>query len=476
VVALEQRGADMAATFGGTTAEAVQAISALLRGERDTIEKYGVSIKDADVKARILALGLDTSTTAAEKNAVAVASLNLLMEATADTAGQFAREADTLAGAQARMQARIEDGMAEFGQAVASIQLGAMKVADWFDQTFTRSIANSMDTLAMNFGDQGDRIRDVADATGHDLGEVHRMVAEHMQANGATFEAAAEQVERELGSMRLAAEMHMPAAVAAMQEALQRGGPVIALEAGKIAGMLPSEIQRQVDAVRRAGHANVVAFAAGVLEKQNDPMLAWEAMVKAQETALTRAEEVARLKGQLSSAQLAAGLNDERQEVRLAAQAAALEITTRLNQLGAAGYAAGSALMNNVAYGIAAAKASAKQAAINAGYEIRAVFPFSEPKDPNSPFRGITGWGGNIIRTLADGMLRDTGVLQRAMERAVGPMPTIEAGVGFGDPGGSPRRTGIAGRPLVHVEIHTFHGTEENVRNLARQLGDYLAR
>src|SRR5262245_758399 len=51
-------GSDLSATFGGTTADAVAALSSLLRGERDPIEKYGVSIKEADVKAQKAAMGL----------------------------------------------------------------------------------------------------------------------------------------------------------------------------------------------------------------------------------------------------------------------------------------------------------------------------------------------------------------------------------------------------------------------------------
>lgn len=120
---LEKRAADMAATFGGTTSDAIEAITALLRGERDPIEKYGVSLKDADVKARILAKGLDTSTTAAEKNANAVASLELLMEATAKTTGQFARETDSAAGSAAILNAKLENTSALVGEKLLPAQI-----------------------------------------------------------------------------------------------------------------------------------------------------------------------------------------------------------------------------------------------------------------------------------------------------------------------------------------------------------------
>src|SRR5262245_26914665 len=50
---------DLAATYGGDTAQAVEAVSSLLRGERDPIEKYGVAIKQVDVNAALAAKGLD---------------------------------------------------------------------------------------------------------------------------------------------------------------------------------------------------------------------------------------------------------------------------------------------------------------------------------------------------------------------------------------------------------------------------------
>ena len=116
VVELQKRGADMAATFGGTTKDALNAIASLMRGERDPIEKYGVSIKAVDVNARIMAMGLDTSTAASKKNAEAVAGLDLLMEQTSKTQGQFARESDSTAGAQQRARAALENSAATLGE------------------------------------------------------------------------------------------------------------------------------------------------------------------------------------------------------------------------------------------------------------------------------------------------------------------------------------------------------------------------
>src|SRR5690606_8948385 len=73
-------GADLAATFGGTTADATAALSSRRRGERDPIEKYGVSIKQADIEAQKAAMGLDGLSGEAAKNADLQATLALLTQ------------------------------------------------------------------------------------------------------------------------------------------------------------------------------------------------------------------------------------------------------------------------------------------------------------------------------------------------------------------------------------------------------------
>jgi len=112
---LIQQGADLAAMFGGTTAQAVESISAALKGERDPIEKYGITLTEAGVQAEILALGLDTSTTAAQQTAKAMATMSLITKQGGDAWGAAAREADTFAAQQQVLQAVFENTMAEIG-------------------------------------------------------------------------------------------------------------------------------------------------------------------------------------------------------------------------------------------------------------------------------------------------------------------------------------------------------------------------
>jgi hypothetical protein len=112
---------DLAATFGGPTADAVSAISSLLKGERDPIERYGVSLKALDVQAQRLEDAKNGLVFASEKEADINATLTLLYEKTTDAQGQAARESDTYAGVTGRLTAKFEDMSAEIGMALLPV-------------------------------------------------------------------------------------------------------------------------------------------------------------------------------------------------------------------------------------------------------------------------------------------------------------------------------------------------------------------
>lgn len=124
-------GADLAATFGGDVSTAVEAVGSLLRGERDPIEAYGVSINAAAIEARLAADGLGHLTGEQRKSAEATATLALLSEQTAGAQGAFGRETDTLAGAQAILSAKLEDTKARLGAGLTpALAAGATMLAD----------------------------------------------------------------------------------------------------------------------------------------------------------------------------------------------------------------------------------------------------------------------------------------------------------------------------------------------------------
>lgn len=112
---LTKRAADMAATFGGPVDQAVGAITAALRGETDPIERYGVSMKAADIEARALADSGKKSAKELTNQELAAARLAILFEQTASAEGQFGREADTAAGKAERLKAKQENLSAQMG-------------------------------------------------------------------------------------------------------------------------------------------------------------------------------------------------------------------------------------------------------------------------------------------------------------------------------------------------------------------------
>lgn len=121
-------GADLAAQYGGPTSDAVAALSSLLRGERDPIERYGVSIKQATIDAQKAAMGLDGLTGEADAAATTQATLALLMDQTASAQGRFAAEADTASGAQQIANAQWREAQIALGEQLLPVMTEAAKI------------------------------------------------------------------------------------------------------------------------------------------------------------------------------------------------------------------------------------------------------------------------------------------------------------------------------------------------------------
>lgn len=130
-------GADLASMFGGTTAEAVEALSAVFRGETDPIERYGISIKESDVQARLAAEGLDGLEGEARRQAETQARLSILTEQSADAQGNFARETDTAAGSAQIAAAHWENAKAALGESLLPAATAAAEVFAQFAQSLS---------------------------------------------------------------------------------------------------------------------------------------------------------------------------------------------------------------------------------------------------------------------------------------------------------------------------------------------------
>lgn len=158
---LNQRAADVAATFGGPTSDAMQAFTALLRGETDPIERYGVSIKESDIQARLAAKGLDKLTGSALNQAKQQERLALLFEQTEKSAGQFRRESGTLAGQQARLSASFENMQAKIGKLLLPM---FTSLADYANRKVVPALERFADWVETNKDEIGKFAGSVRDA------------------------------------------------------------------------------------------------------------------------------------------------------------------------------------------------------------------------------------------------------------------------------------------------------------------------
>ena len=126
-VNLSKRAADMASIFNTDVTDAMAAVQSGLRGETEPLRAYGVSLDAASVKAKILAMGLDTSTPELEKQAKATASLALFYEQTSKFSGDFAKTSDQLANASRINSAEFANVAASLGTQLLPYMLEAMK-------------------------------------------------------------------------------------------------------------------------------------------------------------------------------------------------------------------------------------------------------------------------------------------------------------------------------------------------------------
>jgi len=378
---LVELAADMASFNNTSVDDALVALRSGLSGETEPLKRYGVALNDARLRAKALELGIYNGVGALNSAQKAQASYNLILEDTTLAQGDVERTGDNLANQQRRMAADIENAEAEIGKAWASIQLGAIKV--------TRSLG------------------ELVDQTGEDFGDIASFFTE-TQDWGEIFGEQREAVGRQMTAMELETQASALATVRAVEAEYIKGQPVIAREAGKIAGLFPSEIRARDAEIQAAAFGGMVAYAQGVLDGQNEPLVAQELMHRAMEEGLTEAAEVARLKGRLHSDELARGIVSAVPAVRAAAAAERAAIVERLEFLTDESWQWGYNIGSGLASGIESQFGTVRDAAGNLAAAVRGQIGIrSEPKDPNSPLRGITEWGSNLVKTYTDGIYQN---------------------------------------------------------------------
>lgn len=148
------RAADLASVYGGTTAQATEAVSSAFRGEYDALQRLIPSVSAKAVADQMAAESAAGMTYASEEQAKAAAITNLIMEKSAGVTGNFAKEADTAAGSQAIASASFRDTAAALGEQLIPYMVTAMewftKIAKWVSENIplVTALAVVIGTLA----------------------------------------------------------------------------------------------------------------------------------------------------------------------------------------------------------------------------------------------------------------------------------------------------------------------------------------
>ncbi|WP_313266514.1 hypothetical protein [Sphingobacterium sp.] len=106
---------DLTAMYGGTTQDAVRALTGALKGNNTMLDNYGMAASDALVKAKALSLGLADQGKELSLAAKQTATLALIYEQSGAAQGQAAREAEGASGTMRAFRTEITNLTTELG-------------------------------------------------------------------------------------------------------------------------------------------------------------------------------------------------------------------------------------------------------------------------------------------------------------------------------------------------------------------------
>lgn len=112
---------DLTAMYGGTTQDAVRALTGALKGNNTMLDNYGMAVNEALIKQKALELGLISGTSEMTLQAKQAATLALIWEQTGAVQGQAAREADGASGAMRAFRTEVSNLSTELGEVLLPI-------------------------------------------------------------------------------------------------------------------------------------------------------------------------------------------------------------------------------------------------------------------------------------------------------------------------------------------------------------------
>lgn len=112
---------DLTAMYGGSTQDAVRALTGALKGNNTMLDNYGMAVNEALIKQKALELGLISTSGEMTLQAKQAATLALIWEQTGAAQGQALREADSASGAMRALKTEITNLSTELGEVLLPI-------------------------------------------------------------------------------------------------------------------------------------------------------------------------------------------------------------------------------------------------------------------------------------------------------------------------------------------------------------------
>lgn len=298
---LVELSADFASFFNTSPDEAIMAIGAALRGESEPIRRYGVLLDEATLRQRALKLGIIETTTQAltPQQRVLAAQAEILAQ-TSDAQGDFVRTSGGLANQSRILQAELANLQTEIGEELLPVVLDLTRAAADLAPVLVQLIgpiielARGAAQALSPFGGLVGHFQDLADAE-----EQHAVNASEATRGWVQEWGSA---PGEVGAALTAGAGAVDAGAAAMADGISEKMKEAREDSIAEARALPGDIARAL----RQGQEDVESGMAD--------------LTALMEESLSDAAKMTYLKGVLSSEELAAGLVDERADVRAAAK------------------------------------------------------------------------------------------------------------------------------------------------------------
>lgn len=118
---LVQLAGDLTAMFGGTTEDAIRALTGALKGNTAMLDNYGIACNDALIKTKALEMGIWDGKGQMDLAAKQAATLALIMEQTGAAQGQAAREAEGASGSLRSLTTEIKNLATDIGEVLLPV-------------------------------------------------------------------------------------------------------------------------------------------------------------------------------------------------------------------------------------------------------------------------------------------------------------------------------------------------------------------